>query len=153
MILVDTNILLRLAQPGDPHRQPACDAIDLLRARDGESFAIAPQSLYEMYVVCSRPIDVNGLGMTYQQARAEIARARSLFQLLPETAPVYATWERLIGHYTIHGKRAHDARLVAMMIEHNVPRILTFNDGDFRQFSEITTLTPFDVIGVPRNAQ
>ena len=30
MILADTNILLRLAQPGDPHRQPARAAIRLL---------------------------------------------------------------------------------------------------------------------------
>ncbi len=153
MILADTNILLRLAQPGDPHRQPARAAIRLLRTRDGESFVIAPQSLYEMYVVCSRPISANGFGLTSEQSRAEIAKARSFFQLLPETAQVYTTWERLIGQYTIHGKRAHDARLVAMMIEHHVPRILTFNDGDFRQFSEIITLNPFDVVGIPRSTR
>lgn len=40
MILVDTNVLLRLAQPGHPHRQAALDAIGLLRGRDGERFAI-----------------------------------------------------------------------------------------------------------------
>ncbi len=105
MILADTNILLRLAQPGDPHRQPARSAIRLLRTRDGESFAIAPQSLYEMYVVCSRPTSANGFGMTSQQSRAEIAKARSFFQLLPETAQVYTTWERLIDQYAILGKR------------------------------------------------
>ncbi|MGA2255170.1 MAG: hypothetical protein ABSG53_10950 [Thermoguttaceae bacterium] len=103
MILVDTNILLRLAQPGDPHRQPALNAISLLTVRDGEPFAIAPQNLYEMYVVCSRPISANGFGMTCQQAHAEIARVRSRFQLLPETVQVYATWERLIDQYAIHG--------------------------------------------------
>ena len=106
-----------------------------------------------MYVVCTRPIGANGFGMTSEQSRAEITKARSLFQLLPETAQVYTTWERLIGQYTIHGKRAHDARLVAMMIEHHVPRLLTFNDNDFRQFSEIATLNPFDVIGVPRGTR
>ena len=109
MILVDTNILLRLAQLGDPHHQPARDAIDLLTARDGESIAIAPQNLYEMYVVCSRPTSANGLGMTSQQSRSEITKARSLFRLLPETAQVYTMWERLVGQYAIHGKRGHDA--------------------------------------------
>jgi len=153
MILVDTNILLRLAQPGNPHRQPARDAISLLTVRDGESFAIAPQNLYEMYVVCSRPISVNGFGLTSQQAYAEITAARSLFQLLSETAQVYATWERLIGQYAIQGRRAHDARLVAMMIEHHVPRLLTFNGDDFRQFAEIITLNPFDIVGIPRGTR
>jgi hypothetical protein len=42
MILVDTNILLRLAQPGHAHRQPALDAIELLTTRDNEHFTIAP---------------------------------------------------------------------------------------------------------------
>jgi hypothetical protein len=48
------------------------------------------------------------------------------------------------------GKRAHDARIVAVMIEHHVPRVLTFNDADLRQFVEIATLNPFDVVGTPR---
>lgn len=150
MILVDTNIPLRLAQPGHPHRQPALDAIRLLTVRDGEHFAIAPQSLYEMYVVCSRPTTANGFGMTPQQARAEIASARALFQLLPETTQIYPTWEGLVAKYAIHGKQAHDARLVAIMIENHVPRLLTFNDGDFSQFAEIVALNPFDVLRIPR---
>ena len=153
MILVDTNILLRLAQPGHSHRQPAMDAISLLTVHGGEPFAIAPQNIYEMYVVCSRPAGENGFGMTSQQAHAEITGVRAHFLLLPETAQVYAIWEGLIGQYAIRGKRAHDARLVAMMIEHHVPRLLTFNDDDFRQFAAIRTVNPFDVLGIPRGAR
>jgi len=36
------------------------------------------------------------------------------------------------------------------MIQHRVPSILTFNDADFRRFTEIQTLNPFDVLGIPR---
>ncbi len=150
MILVDTNVLLRIAQPGHPHRQPALDAIESLRVRDGEEFASCPQCLYEMYVVCSRPISANGLGMTPQRAHAEIASARALFQVLPETPQVYSTWEGLIAKYGPVGKRAHDARLAALMLEHHVPRLLTFNDADFSRFVEIAALNPFDVLGIPR---
>jgi predicted nucleic acid-binding protein len=150
MILVDTNILPRLAQPGHPHRQPAWDAIAMLRTRDGEDFAIAPQNLYEMYVVCTRPPGANGLGMTPQEAHAELGNARALFRLLPETEQVYPTWEGLVARYGIQGKHARDARLVAVLIEHHVPRLLTFNDGDFREFTEIATLNPFDIPGIPR---
>ncbi len=64
MILVDTNIPLRIAQTGHPHRQPALDALRVLTLRDQEHFAIAPQSLYEMYVVLTRPANANGLGYT-----------------------------------------------------------------------------------------
>ena len=150
MILVDTNILLRLAQPGHPHREPAWDAVATLRVRDGEQFAIAPQNLYEMYVVCTRPLGANGLGMTPQQAHGELSSTRTLFHLLPETEQVYPTWESLVAKYAIHGKHAHDARLVAVLIVHRVPKLLTFNDGDFKEFTEIAALNPFDVLGVPR---
>ncbi len=150
MILVDTNVLLRMAQPGHPHRQPALEAIELLRVRDAENFIICPQSLYEMYVVCTRPVSANGLGMTPQRARTEISSTRAVFQVLPEAGQLYLTWEDLIAKYAITGKRAHDARLVAMMIEHHVPRILTFNDTDLKPFAEITALNPFDVLGIAR---
>lgn len=151
MILVDTNILLRIAQPGHPHRQPALDAIRLLTERDGEPFVIAPQCLYEMYVVCTRPVGENGFGMTPPQAHAEITSARALFQVLPETPQVYPTWEGLVAQYAVVGKRTHDTRLVAIMIEHRVPKLLTFNDADFQHFTEITAINPFDVLGVARS--
>jgi len=150
MILVDINIPLRIAQIGHPHRQPALDALALLTRREQEHFAIAPQSLYEMYVVCTRPAAGNGFGYSSQKACAEIAAAGSLFQLLPETSQVYPTWEGLIAKYAIQGKVAHDARLAAIMIEHRVPKLLTFNDADFRRFTEIQALNPFDVLAIPR---
>jgi predicted nucleic acid-binding protein len=150
MILVDTNIPLRIAQIGHSHRLVALDALKQLTLRNSEHFAIAPQSLYEMYVVCTRPANVNGFGMTAPQARAEIAATRALFTLLPETPQVYDTWEGLIARYPIHGKHAHDARLVALMIEHRVGKLLTFNDADFRMFAEIQCVNPFDVLSIPR---
>ncbi len=150
MILVDTNIPLRVAQIDHPHRQVALDALQVLTLRDQEQFAIAPQSLYEMYVVCTRPAEVNGFGLTSQQAGAEIAAARTLFELLPETPQVYPVWEGLVAKYAIVGKRAHDLRLVALMIQHRLAKLLTFNDADFRRFTEIEPLSPFDVLTIPR---
>ena len=152
MILVDTNLLLRLTQIGHPHRETAWDAINLLTTRDDETFAIVPQNLYELYVVCTRPTSVNGLGMTAEQGRAEIASALRLFRLLSESEQVGTAWQQLIGKYDVLGKLAHDARLVVMMIVHGIPRLLTFNDGDFRRFVEVTALNPFDVLGIPHIA-
>lgn len=150
MILVDTNIPLRMAQLGHPHRDPALAAIRLLSLRDSEEFCIAPQSLYEMYVVCTRPIAVNGLGMESAAALAEISGLRGIFQVLGETPQTFPIWESLVAKYPIRGKQAHDARLVAVMIEQRVPRLLTYNDADFRFYTEIEVLNPFDVLQVPR---
>ena len=52
---------------------------------------------------------------------------------LSETVQVYPTWEGLVAKYGIRGKHAHDARLVAMLIEHKVPRLLTFNDATLEE--------------------
>lgn len=150
MILVDTNVPLRIVQIGHGHRQVALDALGLLADREGEHFAIAPQSLYEMYVVCTRPATQNGLGMAALRAHQEISSTRAIFQLLPETSQVFDTWDGLIAKYQVMGKQAHDAHLVAIMVEHRVQRILTFNDADFRRYGEIQVLNPFDVVGQAR---
>lgn len=128
----------------------AFDALQLLTLRDQEQFAIAPQSLYEMYVVCTRPAQANGFGMSATQAATELASARALFELLPETPQVYPAWEGLIAKYAVAGKPAHDVRLVALMIQHRVAKLLTFNEADFRRFAEIEPLNPFDVLAIPR---
>jgi hypothetical protein len=49
MILVDTNILLRIAQIGHPHRQPALDALQLLTLRDQERSPVHRQRPHGVY--------------------------------------------------------------------------------------------------------
>jgi predicted nucleic acid-binding protein len=44
--------------------------------------------------------------------------------------------------HSVLGLRAYDARLVAAAIVHKVGATLTFNDADFRRFSEIKILHP-----------
>jgi predicted nucleic acid-binding protein len=150
MILADTNILLRLAQPAHPHFRPATEAVNLLSAQAGQAIGIATQSLYEMYVVLTRPVDVNGFGWSPDQAQTELRRAISFFQLFPETDSIYQHWEDLVVRYNVVGKSAHDARLVALMNASHMDRLLTFNDRDFSRFAEITVINPFDVLGLPR---
>ncbi len=150
MILVDTNILLRIIQDGHTHRPVALDAMERLTLQRGEQFSICAQSLFEMYVVCTRPLANNGLGMNSSQANAELVAARSVFELLPDVPQVYSIWEGLVAKHDVHGKRAHDVRLVSLMIHHRVPTLLSFNDSDFRSFSEIQCLNPFDVLSVSR---
>lgn len=145
MILVDTNVLVRLIQAGHPHHDVALAAMTALATREGEQFVVAAQTLYETYVVCTRPVAVNGLGMSPVQARDEIVRARGFFPMLDDTANIYAIWEGLIADHAVSGKVAHDARLVALMIQHKVKRILTFNDAELKRFNEVECVNPLTV--------
>jgi predicted nucleic acid-binding protein len=93
-------------------------------------------------VVCTRPIAVNGLGKNMNESAAELTHLKGLFTLLDDTPALFPTWEKLVTTNNILGKNAHDARLVAAMLVHNITHLLTFNDSDFRRFSGITVLTP-----------
>ena len=51
-------------------------------------------------------------------------------------------WRRLVLGYKIEGVSVHDARLVAFMIVHQVPRLLTLNIRDYKRYNEIVAFTP-----------
>jgi len=152
MILVDANILLRLIQIGHPHQQPALDAIALLHTRDREQFMIGSQALYEMYAVCTRPTNAPnpGLGLVPTAAMAHVEAAERQFHLEPDPPTIISRWKDLVVRYGVTGKSTHDARLAALMIEHGIPKLLTFNDSHFARYTEIQAINPFDVLGIPR---
>jgi hypothetical protein len=67
------------------------------------------------------------------------------FKLLPDSIATHHEWRRLVVAHSIIGVQVHDAKLIASMIVHNVPRLLTFNVDDFRRFTTITAIHPKDV--------
>jgi predicted nucleic acid-binding protein len=62
--------------------------------------------------------------------------------VLPEGPGIFSAWHSLVVHYGISGKQVHDARIVAAMITNNVPRLLTFDTGDFARYTEIQVIDP-----------
>jgi hypothetical protein len=105
--------------------------------------------LYEFWVVATRPLALNGLGFTVNQAAPELARLKRLFPLLLDSPAIYAEWERLVTVHQVAGKNAHDARIVAAMIIHGVTHLLTFNTNDFTRYPGITALDPAIVASPP----
>ena len=138
--LVDTNVLLRLIQPQSPQAQIAERALRALR-RDRDSLHIASQNIIEFWVVATRPVSENGLGLTIDQALHEVVRLKRFFILLREL-PLQSEWERLVVTFRVSGKNGHDARLVAAMSVHRLDRILTFNVADFTRYTGIKVLDP-----------
>lgn len=144
-VLLDSNILSRLAEPGHPMHKDALDATKTL-VLQGHTLCIVPQNLYEFWVVITRPLAVNGLGKTATEASAELANLKKLFTLLEDTPSLFSIWEQLVVTNSVLGKNAHDARLVAAMLVHGITHLLTFNDADFRRFNAITVITPAIVL-------
>jgi predicted nucleic acid-binding protein len=144
VIFVDTNILLRSLQTSDPHYVIAERAVTKLRSRQ-ETLCIAPQNLVEFWSVATRPASENGIGMSSTKVAAEITALLRLFHLLPYRGDVLQTWRRIVLEYSVLGKQAHDAHIVAMMQVHSIPAILTFNTAHFERFRGITILNPAQV--------
>jgi predicted nucleic acid-binding protein len=142
---MDTNILLRGAQPSHPLHADAVNAQITLRKR-GDQPCIVAQNLIEFRAVATRPAAVNGLGMTQPQAAQELIHLKALYPLFREAPEILAEWERLVSVYGAEGKQNHDARLVAAMIVHSIPAVLTFNRDDFTRYAEITVFTPQAVL-------
>ena len=139
--LVDTNVLLRLSQNSHPMRLTAQKALSTLRRQEQDLY-IASQNLAEFYVVATRPHDSNGLGLSCEDGFEALQKYKRVFVLLRDRPEIFPTWERLIQQYRVSGKQAHDTRLVAAMLIHEIPQILTFNVQDFLRFAEITILDP-----------
>ena len=146
--LIDTNVLLRIAQPTHSMYQTATDAVAALRSR-GEEIVLVAQILYEFWVVATRPLADNGLGLTVAETTAEIQKIRGLFQVHPDSAAILPQWEMLVTTLGVMGKNSHDARLVAAMQVHHITHLLTFNDKDFARFAGIIVQTPALILMAP----
>lgn len=143
-VLIDTNVLVRVAEPGHLQHSVANSAIHALREAK-QQLCLVPQVHYEFWSVVTRPVAANGLGMSSEQADDELGKLASpLFRLLRDERVIYSYWRELAKTYSARGKNAHDARLVAAMLRHGIRQILTFNTADFKRYREIEVIDPRD---------
>ena len=143
--LIDTNVLLRVQDEGNPHHEQCTSAIDILKSRDEPLFVCA-QVLAEFWVVLTRPRDVNGWGFAFDAAVIEIVKVRSTFRCLAEPTDMADRWQRVVMENKAMGKQAHDARLAALMLAHGVIHILTLNVSDFARYQGIVPVSPSEVL-------
>jgi predicted nucleic acid-binding protein len=126
----------------------ACrDAVTHL-AKQGWDTCSCAQVLIEFWVVATRPIEVNGLGLSIADVAANLADISTAFTCLPEPSDIAVGWQELAVKHKVLGKQAHDARLVALMLSHGISQLLTLNTSDFARYPEITPLTPAEVLAL-----
>jgi predicted nucleic acid-binding protein len=139
VILLDTNLLVRITNSADPHCVVSRSAIQKLLAQQ-QPVIIVPQNLYEFWAVATRkpgppPTGQNGLGMTAEQASQWLTFFRRRFMLLPDRDDLLTCWHALVKRLGITGFRCHDARLAAAMETYGISRLMTFNKDDFKAFA------------------
>ena len=132
-ILVDTKILLRRAQPTHPNHVMAVESVARLLAA-GEVVYFRFQNIAEFWNVATRQVAKNGLGFPVALVLSEVGKIERLLTLLPDSPAVYGEWKRLVVAQDVRGVNVHDAKLVATMSVHRIPKILTFNTDDFGRY-------------------
>ncbi len=144
-VLVDTNILLRSAQPNHPLSSKATHAVSkLIRQKDDVFFC--SQNIAEFWNVATRPAELNGLGLSHEEVLREVSEIEGLLALLPDVPAIYAAWKQIVRDYRVQGVKVYDARLVATMNVYAVESLLTFNTDDFKRYSTISALHPSSIL-------
>lgn len=140
-ILVDTNVLIwHAAEAGPVQHLVHGQLADSLSAF--VELCISPQNVYEFWVVATRPLANNGLGLAPQAARELVDTLREAYTMLPETEDMVDRWLELCVRYRVSGRTAHDARLVAWMHTHRITQLVTLNAADFKRFPDIECIVP-----------
>jgi predicted nucleic acid-binding protein len=139
--LLDANVVVRLMEPAAAEHTIIKETIHRL-IESGHNVVLAPQVLTELWVVATRPVDVNGFGWSPTATCEVIARLRSHFPLLDEGPATFEHWLALVEAGKTRGKRAHDARLAAVMLSNGVREILTLNPADFQGLPGIVPVVP-----------
>lgn len=146
MILLDSNILIRLVVKSDASFREVREAVSKL-LRQGETLGYTTQTVAETWVVLTRPTSARGgFGLTYSEARTCRNRLERAFVFLEDRPEVYQYWKQYVDQHQIVGVNAHEARLVASMQVHGVMKILTFNANDFTRYQHLEVLTPLGVL-------
>jgi hypothetical protein len=64
--------------------------------RRGDSVCIFPQNIVELWNVSTRPVHLDGLGLSLSETERNFTRCEAFFALLPETPAIFQEWRRLV---------------------------------------------------------
>jgi predicted nucleic acid-binding protein len=134
-VMLDTCVLLTATDEG---RKGHLDALRILS--QWPTLYISGQIIREYLVVATRPVRVNGLGLSPADALGNVSAFRQRTTVLAENR---AVTERLLGlarDAGCAGKQIHDAGIVATMLAHRVGTVVTGNAVDFARFAGYITL-------------
>ncbi|MEO7715502.1 MAG: PIN domain-containing protein [Capsulimonas sp.] len=95
-VLLDTNILVRLATPSDPKHTEVVNILAKMAA-ENTILNICPQNMGELRQVATRPTASNGLGWTSTQTALVMNAYERKFVLIPEPHAVYTIWRRIVA--------------------------------------------------------
>lgn len=139
-VFVDTNILIYSQQALSPYHTLATAKLHAL-ATAGHALWINRQILREYLAVMSRPGALTA-PLSMSTLISDVQSFQTHFFLAEDGPAVTTHLLNLLAAISCAGKQIHDANLVATMLAHGIPKLLTHNVADFTRFAAHITVIP-----------
>lgn len=139
-IFVDTNVLVYATQASAPWHADATSALANLRSQ-GSPLWISRQILREYLATLSRPQTFSA-PLPMSVLVADIRHFEAMFSVAEDGPQVTAHLLNLLSTISCAGKQIHDANIVATMLAHGLPKLLTHNVSDFARFAGQIQVVP-----------
>lgn len=140
VLFADTNVFLEATDRSRPLHDMARTLLEQA-AHGHRHVALSGQVVREYLAVATRPGEVNGLGLSAEDALSNIdVFARPPFQFCDESEIVSQHLQKLVRDHGLVGKRIHDANIVATMLGSGIHHLVTLNQTDFGSFEQIETV-------------
>ena len=144
----DTNVFLTATDQSRPQHEAANSLIRKAVAGHHQ-LALSGQVVREYLVVATRPIDVNGLGLSSDDALKNIGVfASPPFAFCEESENVNSRLRSMVEIHALTGKAIHDANVVATMLTSGITTLVTQNPSDFVRYEQIKVIR-LDEFGLP----
>lgn len=141
MIAVDTNILVYAHRFESPFNQVAFDRLNEL-ASGKAAWAIPWPCLHEFLNVVTNPrVFVPPTSLERALAQIDIWLESPSLALLSESPTHWTTLRAILVDSAVTGPRVHDARIMALCLQHGV-RELWSSDRDFSRFTGVRVVNP-----------
>jgi predicted nucleic acid-binding protein len=139
-VFIDTNVLLYAHLLGSPLYRAAVHRLEELEAGGAELW-ISRQTVREFLSATTTP-GVLSEAIPLDKLVTDVRHMLKRFHVAEDSPQVTDRLLFLLESTPISGKQVHDAAVVATMLAHDIPRLLTHNIGDFARFGAFITVLP-----------
>ncbi|MCL2781714.1 MAG: PIN domain-containing protein [Actinomycetia bacterium] len=134
---LDTNVYLTATDPKRARHRSALFALEQWPSRGVRTYT-STQVLREYLVVATRPTTANGLGLSPDEALANVEEFEKATEVLPDTLKSWDKLRALLAESKLTGVRIHDANIAACALANGIDTVLTANSADFHRLPILT---------------
>ena len=139
-VLLDTNVLVYAYVAEAPWHQEA-QAVIAAHEAAGAPVWVSRQVLREYLVSLTRPQQFP-IPPSLETVAMQVRQLQQRFRVANEGPEVTTRLLALITEVPTHGRRIHDANIVATMLVYGIPRLRTNNPEDFVRFAALIEILP-----------